>query len=206
MSNGLDFKTTINGDTPVSAANPLPVTDAASAADLEDIKVAVQIVDDWDESDRAKVNVIVGQAGIAAGTGVDGATVPRVSLATNVALPAGTNLLGKVGIDQTTDGTTNKVAVGGAAAIVSSRKVTAAAGTAIVLGTSLPCREVQVTALPTNTSYIAVGGTATLATAGSEAGVILAPGQGAVFTVSNVNVLYVDSLVTGEGLSFNYLT
>jgi len=34
------------------------------------------------------------------------------SLLTGISLAAGTNLLGKVGIDQTTDGTTNKVAVG----------------------------------------------------------------------------------------------
>ena len=40
-------------------------------------------MDDWDESDRAKVNLIVGQAGIAAGSGTNGATVPRVTLATD---------------------------------------------------------------------------------------------------------------------------
>jgi hypothetical protein len=42
---------------------------------------AVQVMDDWDESDRAKVNPIVGQAGIAAGKGAVGATVPRVTVA-----------------------------------------------------------------------------------------------------------------------------
>jgi hypothetical protein len=40
-------------------------------------------MDDWDESDRAKVNIIVGQAGIAAGAGAVGATVPRVTLASD---------------------------------------------------------------------------------------------------------------------------
>ena len=44
------------------------------------------------------VAVISGQAGIASGTGVDGATVPRVTLATNVALPAGTNNIGDVDV------------------------------------------------------------------------------------------------------------
>lgn len=43
---------------------------------------------------RAAVNLISGQAGIAGGTGTDGATVPRVSLATNVPLPAGSNVIG----------------------------------------------------------------------------------------------------------------
>lgn len=45
--------------------------------------VALQIIDDWDESDRAKVNLIVGQAGIAAGAGAVGATVPRVTQASD---------------------------------------------------------------------------------------------------------------------------
>jgi hypothetical protein len=45
--------------------------------------VSVQIMDDWDESDRAKVNLIVGQAGIAAGAGAVAATVPRITLASD---------------------------------------------------------------------------------------------------------------------------
>lgn len=42
---------------------------------------------------------------------VDSGTIGAVTAITN-ALPAGTNLLGKVGIDQTTPGTTNKVTLG----------------------------------------------------------------------------------------------
>jgi hypothetical protein len=65
------------------------VTDSVYLAvdDLETIctaiQTAVEIIDDWDESDRAKVNLIVGQAGIAAGAGVVGVTVPRVTLASD---------------------------------------------------------------------------------------------------------------------------
>lgn len=44
---------------------------------------ALQIVDDWDESDRAKVNVIVGQAGITAGAGAVAANTPRVTHASD---------------------------------------------------------------------------------------------------------------------------
>ena len=43
--------------------------------------VALQVIDDWDESDRCKVNPIAGQAGVAAGAGAVGATVQRVTLA-----------------------------------------------------------------------------------------------------------------------------
>ncbi len=48
-----------------------------------DILTALQIIDDWDESDRCKSNPIVGQAGVAGGTGVLGATVQRMTVATD---------------------------------------------------------------------------------------------------------------------------
>jgi hypothetical protein len=44
---------------------------------------SLAVMDDWDESDRAKVNIIAGQAGVAAGAGAVGATVPRVTLASD---------------------------------------------------------------------------------------------------------------------------
>ncbi len=84
--------------------------DATSAIDLDAIKVAteatqaaVEIMDDWDETNRAKVNPIVGQAGVAAGTGPDSVKTQRVSLATNIPLPIGTNALGTVGVTSNVD-------------------------------------------------------------------------------------------------------
>jgi hypothetical protein len=76
---------------------------ALESGNLASVLTAVQIMDDWDESDRAKVNLIVGQAGIAAGTGVDGVTVPRVTLATDIPLPAGTNAIGKLSANSGVD-------------------------------------------------------------------------------------------------------
>lgn len=62
--------------------------DASSAtgsisAKLRAAATALEIIDDWDESDRAKVNLIVGQAGVAAGAGAVGPTVQRVTLASD---------------------------------------------------------------------------------------------------------------------------
>lgn len=62
-----------------ATAGNLNMTEASAAA----IKTAVEIMDDWDESDRAKVNPIVGQAGVAAGAGSVSATVQRVTLASD---------------------------------------------------------------------------------------------------------------------------
>lgn len=74
------------------AANTPRMTHASD----DPVVTALQIIDDWDETDRAKVNLIAGQVGVTGGTGVDSANTLRTSLATNVALPAGTNVLGKV--------------------------------------------------------------------------------------------------------------
>jgi len=82
-----------------SDQSSVAVTEASGAA----IKTAVEAIDDWDESDRAKVNPVVGQAGVAAGTGVDATNALRVSLATNVPLPAGTNAIGKLAANSGVD-------------------------------------------------------------------------------------------------------
>lgn len=96
------------GQVPTDAGNVTSGTQriviATDDINLAAIKTSVEIMDDWDESNRAMVNPIVGQAGIAAGTGGDGVTVPRVSLATDVPLPAGTNVIGDVGIQGRTTG------------------------------------------------------------------------------------------------------
>lgn len=64
---------------------------------------SLAVMDDWDESDRAKVNPIAGQAGVAGGSGTVSALTQRVVLATDVALPAGTNAIGKLAANSGVD-------------------------------------------------------------------------------------------------------
>jgi hypothetical protein len=87
---GVALLTTIDADTSkipslgnAAMAGSAPVTIASDDTLTTAVKTAVEVMDDWDETDRAKVNVIVGQAGIAAGAGAVGATVPRVTLASD---------------------------------------------------------------------------------------------------------------------------
>jgi hypothetical protein len=54
-------------------------SDDPGVASLALIAASASVLDDWDESDRAKVNPIVGQAGVAGGAGAVGATVQRVT-------------------------------------------------------------------------------------------------------------------------------
>lgn len=79
----------------------------ATLASDDPAVTALQIMDDWDESDRAKVNPIVGQAGVAAGAGAVGATVQRVVLATDTTVP---NVSGDVAHDGVNSG--NPVQIG----------------------------------------------------------------------------------------------
>lgn len=62
------------------------------------IKNATSVVDDWDETDRCKVNPIVGSVGVDGGSGTVSAATQRCVLATDVALPAGTNNIGDVDV------------------------------------------------------------------------------------------------------------
>lgn len=63
-------------------AAPLP-TGAATEASLVAVKDSLNVLDDWDEGDRAKVNLIPAQAGVSGGTGAAGASTLRVVSATD---------------------------------------------------------------------------------------------------------------------------
>lgn len=62
-----------------TSGNKTLVTETSAA----DIKTSVQVMDDWDEADRCKVNTIAGQAGIAGGAGAVDGTVPRTTQASD---------------------------------------------------------------------------------------------------------------------------
>lgn len=87
--------------TPVSGT--VTVTGVSTLAEQQTQTASLSVIDDWDESDRAKVNPIVGQAGVQGASGVVTALTQRVVLATDVALPAGTNAIGKLSANSGVD-------------------------------------------------------------------------------------------------------
>lgn len=69
-----------------ATAADLNVTEASGASiatNTSNSATSLGVIDDWDETDRCKVNPIVGQAGVAAGAGTAGATVQRVVIVTD---------------------------------------------------------------------------------------------------------------------------
>ena len=81
--------TAVNTGAVVVSGSSLP-TGAATEATLASMLTALQIMDDWDESDRAKVNTIAGQVGVQGGAGTVTALTQRVALATDANTIQGT--------------------------------------------------------------------------------------------------------------------
>lgn len=168
------------------------LTQRATLASDDPAVTALQIIDDWDESDRAKVNLIVGQAGVAGGSGTVGATTQRVVLATDVGLPAGSALIGKV--DHATTGIGHGI------------KTVTSAGTDEALASSTPAKWVMIQAQRDNTSAVAIGGSGVDAAEAAGTGIILGPGDIISLPCDNLADLFVDALVSGEGVRFTYGT
>lgn len=86
------------------------------------------------------------------------------------------------------------------------RTTVTTAGTAVQLSaTDTPCRRVTVQAERDNTGFIAVGLSSSInATAGSERGGILAAGDAIDVYMSNLDKIYINSTVNGDGVSYIY--
>jgi hypothetical protein len=89
---------TVDGSVTANAGTNLNTSALALEAggNLAAIAASASVMDDWDESDRAKVNPIVGQAGVAAGAGAVGVTVQRVTLASDDPAVAALQILDNV--------------------------------------------------------------------------------------------------------------
>ncbi len=83
-------------------------------------------------------------------------------------------------------------------------KVVASAGTDVALASSTTCKRVIVQAQTDNTNLVAVGGVGVDATVATGTGVVLWPGEAVDFEIDNLSDIYIDSLVSGEGVRFFY--
>ena len=85
-----------------------------------------------------------------------------------------------------------------------SKNVTTA-GTAVPLvATSTECKRVDVTARINNTDVVVVGASTVVAASGTRRGVPLLPGATYTFYPTDLADVYIDSVVSGEGVSFVY--
>lgn len=152
-----------------------------SGGNLAAIATSASVLDDWDETNRAAVNIIAGQVGVEGGSGVVSALTQRVVLATDVALPTGSNTIGAV-----TQGTSPWVVAGGGTAGSAATGVVTVQG----IASMTPVQVSQATASNLNATVV---GTGTFAVQAAQSGTW---NIGTVTTVSTVTAVTTVSTVT----------
>ena len=90
--------------------------------------------------------------------------------------------------------------------IVSGRATVTTAGTAVQLNTArTDILAIDIMAETDNTGFIAVGDVNVVAAEGTQQGIVLSAGQSYTFNVTNRALIYIDSTIDGEGVTYNYL-
>ncbi|MAF43112.1 MAG: hypothetical protein CMI54_02935 [Parcubacteria group bacterium] len=108
-------------------------------------------------------------------------------------LAAGTAVIGKVGHDTTGLG--------------DGRETVDAAGTAqAIVTSSTPAKWVIVTAETDNTDYIAVGASTVVAALATRRGTALDSGESVTILCDDLDEVFIDAVVTNEGVTFTYGT
>jgi hypothetical protein len=88
--------------------------------------------------------------------------------------------------------------------IGSGKKIISTAGTRETLvNTSTPCKEVLIMALPTNTGEIWVGDSNV--SASDNIGVVLYSKDAVLIEIDNLQKVYLDATIDGEGVSYIYI-
>lgn len=127
-------------------------------------------------------------ASIAAGNN----NIGDVDVASLPALASGSNIIGRVGHDQT--------------GIGDGRKVVTSAGTAEALAGSTTCKRVILSALFENTGIVVVGTSTVVAASGTRRGMPLNPADTIEIDIDNLADIFLDVTVSGEGVSYIYFT
>ena len=87
--------------------------------------------------------------------------------------------------------------------ITDDRKIVTTAGTRVALASSTACKEVVITAETDNTGIVVVGAAATVVAAlATRRGVPLNAGDSIVLQIDNLADIGLDSMVSGDGVTF----
>lgn len=84
-------------------------------------------------------------------------------------------------------------------------RVVTTAGTDVALSaSSVPCVWVAIQAQTDNTGKIAIGNSGVDATVATGTGILLSAGDTMVIEIRNLNLIYLDATVSGEGVRYTY--
>ena len=90
--------------------------------------------------------------------------------------------------------------------VADARAAVTTAGTANVIAASTAAKSVIITAETNNTGIIVVGGSTCVAAVATRRGTPLEAGESMGLDCDNLNDIYIDSEVTGDGITFTYVT
>lgn len=85
------------------------------------------------------------------------------------------------------------------------RTVTTAGTDVQLSATTVPCKKVLIQAQTDNTGWIAVGAIGVDATEATGTGSLLAAGDADELEIDNLNKIYIDATVSGEGVRYRYV-
>jgi len=85
-----------------------------------------------------------------------------------------------------------------------SKDVTVAATAEPLIGVATPMTKVDITALASNTNTIVVGDATVVAALVTRVGTPLEPGDTVTIESADLNGIYIDAVVSTEGVTFNY--
>lgn len=91
-------------------------------------------------------------------------------------------------------------------AIGDGRKVVTTAGTRVTLASSTAIKQVVITAETDNTGYVVVGGSTVVAALATRTGIPLNPGDSVALEIDNLADVYLDSIVSGDGVTYAYFS
>ena len=86
--------------------------------------------------------------------------------------------------------------------ISEGRQIVATAGSAVQLASSLNIGQVIIVAEFNNTGVITVGGSGVIADEATRVGVPLNPCDAAIISINNINKIYIDSTIDGDGVTY----
>lgn len=112
---------------------------------------------------------------------------------------------GAVLVEGVSGGTALPVNESSPGAIGDGRKVVTTAGTAVALATATAAKSVTITAETDNTGIISVGGSGVIASLATRRGTPLNAGDSMSLDISDLAVVYIDSTVNGDGVTYTYV-
>lgn len=99
------------------------------------------------------------------------------------------------------------VSVGtGSSAVGDGRQTVTTPGTAVGVGGDVPIKEITITAELDNTDVVCAGGSTVVAAEATRRGTPLYAGDSTTIGADNLNEVFLDSVVAGEGVSYTYLS